>query len=111
MNRAFLVLLGLAALPACQPPGTIEGTRAEHITVDGRKFKLNVGPTGEPEEYRLLVVRDTLVIDPDPARESARAQEVAQIAMRNTCKGRTPHVLTEGLERQINYRVLFRCGG
>ena len=75
MTRALLAALALAVLTSCQEPGTIEGTRAEHITVEGRKFKVNVGPTGTPDEYRLLVVRDTMVINPDPERESERAQE------------------------------------
>jgi hypothetical protein len=110
MKTLPLILAAAALLAGCLTQESIEGTRAEPMTVDGRKLKVNVGPTGTPGEFRLLVVRDTMVIDPDPALERRRAQEASRRVMASTCKDKPPRVLNEGLSQEINYYVLFRCG-
>ena len=110
MKTILPLALTDALLSGCQQQDSIEGTRAEHITVDGRKLKVNLGPTGTPGEYRLLIVRDTVVINPDPALERQRAEEAARRVIKSTCKDAPPRVINEGISQQINYYVLFRCG-
>ena len=108
---AGILLTVLAALSAgsCSQKSSLEGSRVEPVTVDGRKFEVRMTPTGAPDEYRLLIVRETLVVNADPELETARAQEVAQRYMKQTCRGKTPKETFSGLENNVNYRVVFRC--
>jgi len=39
----------------------------------------------------------------------ARAHEVAERYMKQTCKGRPYEEILAGLEGDVNYRTLFRC--
>ena len=66
-------------------------------------------PTGTPNEYRMLIIRATMVINADPELEMARAREVAERYMKQTCKGGPYEVILAGLEGEVNYRTLFRC--
>ena len=70
---------------------------------------MRVVPTGTPDEYRMLIIRATTVINPDPELEMARAQEVAERYMKQTCKGSAYREIVSGLEDDINYRTIFRC--
>jgi hypothetical protein len=70
---------------------------------------VRVAPTETANEYRMLVIRATMVINPDPELEMARAQEVADRYMKQTCKGRAYKEIVSGLEGGINYRTIFRC--
>jgi predicted small secreted protein len=112
MKRAEIVGVLLAAaftLAACGDQRTIEGTRAEYATVEGRRIEVRVGATGVPDEYRLLAVRDSIVIDPDPENERRRGREAARRFMELTCKGRPYDVLDERLVEQLNLFVRFKC--
>jgi hypothetical protein len=64
-----------------------------------------------PNEYTLLVVRDAIVVNPDPESERERGQDAATRVMREVCnlKGLSPRVLDDRLVQQINYYVRFRC--
>jgi hypothetical protein len=106
-----LILVGLAALSAagCYQKGALEGTRVEVVKVEGRRFEVRVGPTETPNEYRMLIIRATMVVNPDPELEMTRAQEVADRFMKQTCKGRAYEEIVSGVESDINYRTLFRC--
>ena len=95
-------------LAGCYNVDSLEGTQAEQITVEGRKFTVRVGATGAPNQYRLLVQRATMVIGPDYETESDRAHNVAKIIMERTCKGRPYSQVVEGMEG-INYRTTFTC--
>ncbi len=96
---------------ACHDQHTIEGTRSWTINVAGKRMKVNVEPADAPNEYTLLVVRDAMVINPDPASERERGQDAASRVMREVCnlKGLSPRVLDDRLVQQINYYVRFRC--
>ena len=110
-TKCASILVGFAALSVagCYHKGSLEGSQAEVVKVEGRRFEVRVTPTETPDEYRMLVVRATLVINPDPELEMARAQEVAERYMKQTCKGRAYREIVSGLEGGLNYRSLFQC--
>jgi hypothetical protein len=84
-NSSRLCSLSIAG---CYQKGSLGGSRVEVVKVEGRRFEVRVAPTGTPDEYRMLIIRATTVINPDPELEMARAQEVAERYMKQTCKGR-----------------------
>jgi hypothetical protein len=110
MKLGILCLGATAALLAgCYKVDSLEGTQAEAITVEGRKFTVRVGSTGTPNQYRLLVQRSTIVIGPDYELETDRARNVAKIIMERTCKGQRYSQAIEGVDG-INYKTVFICG-
>jgi hypothetical protein len=109
MKTGMLTLAATAALLAgCYKVDTLEGTQAEPITVEGRKFTVRVGSTGAPNQYRLLVQRSTMVLNPDYELETDRARNVAKIIMERTCKGARYSQAIEGMEG-VNYKTVFSC--
>src|ERR1700761_4284836 len=93
-----LAALGALSVAGCYQKDSLNGTSVELVTVDARKFEVRIGPTGTPNQYRMLIIRATMVINPDPEREMARAQEVAQRYEKQTCKGRPYEEILAGLE-------------
>ena len=87
----------------------LDGTQVETVKVDGRRFDVRVGQTDTPNQWRMVITRATMVIDPDPELEMQRAREVAQRFMERTCKGGPYEEILAGLQGGINYRTLFRC--
>ena len=109
MKTGMLTLAASAALLAgCYKVDTLEGTQAEPITVEGRRFTVRVGSTGTPNQYRLLVQRSTMVINPDFELETDRARNVARIIMERTCRGARYSQAIEGMEG-VNYKTVFSC--
>ena len=110
---ATTATLGAAALAmaACHDQQTIEGTSSRVINVGGKRMKANLAPTGTPNEYDLLIVRDAVVIDPAPQSERVRGEEAATRVTREVCKVRSlvPQIVSERLVSEINYYVRFRC--
>lgn len=106
-----LFVVALCSLGACYDQRNIEGTQSQYINVAGKRMKVDLLPTGVPGEFDLLVVRDAMVINPDPESERERGQEAATRVMREVCgvKRLNPQVLDDRLVRQINYYVHFRC--
>ncbi|MGE3743179.1 MAG: hypothetical protein AB7I59_27170, partial [Geminicoccaceae bacterium] len=53
------VLVGFLALSVtgCYAKGSLEGSQAEIVKVEGRLFEVRVTPTETPDEYRMLIVR------------------------------------------------------
>ena len=116
MNRQRLALfftatLAALAMVACHDQQTIEGTSSRTLNVAGKRMKANLSPTGAPNEFDLLIVRDAVVIDPDPQSERARGEEAATRVTREVCKVKSlsPRILSERLVDEINYYVRFRC--
>jgi hypothetical protein len=110
MKTGIICLAATAALLAgCYKVDSLQGTQAEAITVEGRKFTVRVGSTGTPNQYRLLVQRSTMVIGPDYELETDRARNVAKIIMERTCKGQRYSQAIEGVDG-INYKTVFICG-
>ena len=105
------ILLAAASLGACQPQHTIEGTSAQYMNVAGKRMKANLSPSEVPGEFDLLIVRDAIVVNPNPESERERGREAATRVMRDTCgvKGLSPQVIGERLVQQLNYYVRFRC--
>lgn len=104
-----ILIAAMLLLAGCYKVDSLEGTQAEPITVEGRKFTVRVAPTGAPDQYRLLVQRATIVVGPDYELESDRARNVAKIIMERTCKGRRYSQAVEGMDG-VNYKTVFICG-
>ncbi|CAN5713216.1 hypothetical protein BH11PSE3_BH11PSE3_26270 [soil metagenome] len=106
-----MAALLVAALPlaACQDKATLDRSRVEMITLEGRKFEVRMAATDVPGEYRLLVVRGTMVINPDPEFEYQRTWVVARQVMDRTCKGKPYVTLDDNLIDSVNLQTRFRC--
>ena len=102
-------LLATASLAGCNQKAALEGSRVEMMTVEGRRFEVRSVPTGQPDEFRLLVVRGTLVVNPDPELEYKRAWNVARRVMDERCRGRPYKVLDDTLVDTVNLQVRFVC--
>ena len=96
-------------LAGCHQKDSLEGSQVEVVKVEGRRFEVRVAPTGTPSEYRMLIIRATMVVNPDPELEMARAREVAERYMKQTCNGGPYEEILSGLQGDVNYRTLFRC--
>ncbi len=108
--KKYVAVLASALLAvSCAQKGSLEGSQVEMVKVEGRRFEVRIAPTGTPNEWRMLIIRATLVINPDAEMEAARAREVADRYEKQTCKGRPYEEILAGLQGDINYRVLFRC--
>ncbi len=108
-SKAITAVMLLLTLGGCYQMGSLESSQVETVKVEGRKFEVRVAPTGNPNEWRMLIIRATLVINPDRELEMARAREVAQRYEKQTCKGGPYQEILAGLQGDINYRVLFKC--
>jgi hypothetical protein len=108
-----MATLGMATLAAvaCHDQQTIEGTSSRTINVAGKRMKANLSPTGTLNEYDLLIVRDAIVVNPDPPSERERGEEAAARVTRDVCKvkGLSPQIMDERLLQEINFHVRFRC--
>lgn len=108
--RVVLLALATLAQAACvTSKGALEGSRAETVRVDGRLYEVRIAPAENAGEYRLLLVRGTVVVDPDPKLESERNWNVVQPFMERTCRGRFA-VLDHQLADKVNLHIRFRCG-
>lgn len=106
----ILLLLPIAlALGACNDKATLDRSQVETVRVEGRLFEVRIAPTEVANEYRMLVVRATLVINPDPEAERARASNVARQFMDRTCKGQPYRTLQDNLVDEVNLETRFRC--
>ena len=74
---------------------TLERSRVEYVRVDGRRFEVRVAPTDVEGEFRMLVVRATIVINPNPEAERGRAENVAKSFMERSCGGQSYKVLED----------------
>ena len=107
-QRALSAALAALVLAACTPKSSIDRSQVEIMRVEGRRYEVRVASTGVEGEWRLLIVRATLVIDPDPERERTRNTNVAQTVMERTCKGPF-QVLEDNLVDNVNLHMRFRC--
>ena len=115
MSAATTKAYGLAAtvlalaLGSCASKGTLDGSQVEMVRVEGRLYEVRIASAEVEGEYRLLIVRGTLVVNPDPDLESERLWNVVQPFMQRTCKG--PFVvLQNNLADNVNLYSRFRCG-
>jgi len=108
--RALAVALVALVLTACATPkGTLDRSQVETVRVDGRLYEVRIAPAEAEGEYRLMLVRGTIVVDPDPQLESQWNWNVVQPFMQRTCKG--PFVVLENnLADKVNLYIRFRCG-
>jgi hypothetical protein len=106
--RVLGLVLAAATLAACTPKGSLDRSQVEMVRVEGRRYEVRVASTNVEGEYRVLIVRATLVIDPDPQREHDRNWNVAQPFMERTCRGPF-QVLEDNLVDNVNLYIRFRC--
>ena len=112
MRKIAAVLATIAsswAVVACNDKGTLDRTQVEYVTVAGRRYEVRISPAIAESEYRMLVVRATLVINPDPGNEHERNLDVAGPFMKRTCKGRPYQILEDNLADDVNLYLRFRC--
>lgn len=107
-NWLAAIVVSLVAA-ACNDKGTLERSQVEYVRVEGRRFEVRLAGTGTPDEYRLLVVRATIVVDPDPDAERERGWVVARQIMERTCKGRPYKTFEDSLVDNVNLYTRFRC--
>jgi hypothetical protein len=111
--RVFRVLAASAAvlgLAGCYDKGTLDRSRVELVRVDGRRFEVRVAPAPDAEgEFRMLVVRATIVINPNPEAERSRAENVAKSFMERSCGGPSYKVLDDTLIDNVTLSLRFRC--
>jgi hypothetical protein len=108
-KAVLAAMLGALLLTACNDKGTLERSQVEIIRVEGRRYEVRLAPTDIPDTYRLMIVRATLVIDPEPDTERSRAWNVARQIMDRTCKGRTYKIFEDNLVDNVNLYTRFRC--
>ena len=111
MTKALAIALLASALSvsACQEKATLDRSRVEMVRVDGRRFEVRIAPTGVPDEYRILVVRATVVINPDAELEYQRNWNVARQFMDRTCRGQPYKTLDSNLVDNVNLQIRFAC--
>ena len=102
-------LIGAVMLVACNDKGTLDRTQVEYVRVEGRRYEVRIASTTAEGEYRMLIVRATLVVNPDPELERSRASNVAKPFMERTCKGASYTVLEANLADNVNFFTRFRC--
>ena len=113
-RRALPLVLVALVLAACTTTaatskGTLDRSQVETVRVEGRLYEVRVAPAEVEGEYRLLIVRGTIVVNPDPQRESERLWNGVQPFMQRTCKGPFA-VLENNLADKVNLYIRFRCG-
>jgi hypothetical protein len=86
-------VLTVLMVAACHDKGTLEGSRVEYVRVDGRRFEVRVAPADVEGEFRMLVVRATLVINPNAEAERSRAENLAKPFMTRSCGGQPTRCL------------------
>jgi hypothetical protein len=105
----YAAALAVATLAACHDKGTLEGSRVEYVRVDGRRFEVRVAPADVEGEFSMLVVRATIVLDPNPEAERSRAENVAKPFMERSCRGQSYKVLENLLIDNVTLNLRFRC--
>lgn len=104
---ASLLAATLPLMGCSMDKGTLERSRTEIVTVAARKFEVRITQIA-PDEYRMLVVRATAVVRPDPEREYQRNWNVAHQLIDRTCKGSNYQVLEDHLD-DVTLFTRFRC--
>jgi hypothetical protein len=101
-------LCGALMLAACNTKGTLDRTQVETVRVEGRRYEVRIASTPVEGEWRIFIVRATLVVNPDAEVELSRAVNVAQPFMERTCRGAYT-VLEQNLADEVNFFARFRC--
>ncbi|MGZ5909196.1 MAG: hypothetical protein ACXWLB_04930 [Reyranella sp.] len=104
-----LAVLAVLMVAACHDKGTLEGSRVEYVRVDGRRFEVRVAPADAEGEFRMLVVRATIVLNPNAEAERSRAENVAKPFMTRSCGGQSYKVLEDLLIDSVTLSLRFRC--
>ena len=102
-------VLAVLMLSACHDKGTLESSRVEMVRVEGRRFEVRVAPADAEGEFRMLVVRATIVVNPDAEAERSRAENVAKPFMERSCRGQSFKVLDDQLIDNVTLSLRFRC--
>jgi hypothetical protein len=106
---ACATVLAGVVLAACHDKGALESSRVEYVRVDGRRFEVRVAPADAEGEFSMLVVRATIVLNPNPEAERSRAENVAKPFMERSCRGQSYKVLEDLLIDNVTLSLRFRC--
>ncbi len=112
MSRALTVaglIAAASSLIACHEKATLDRSRVEMVTLEGRRFEVRVASTDVADEWRIVVVRGSAVINPDPEFEHQRTWTVARQVMDRTCRGRPYQTFDDTLIADVNLKLRFRC--
>ncbi|MBS0540623.1 MAG: hypothetical protein JSR47_17795 [Proteobacteria bacterium] len=108
----LLSLAVLVLVAGCgQEQRTLPGSSVQTLNVDGKPIEVRITPFGGPGEYRLVAVRNAIVINPDQENERRRAEHAADYFMKQTCVQRGYQVIKRGMLDTLNYFARFRCNG
>ena len=102
-------LLAVLVLSGCHDKGTLDSSRVEMVRVEGRRFEVRVAPADAEGEFRMLIVRATIVVNPDAEAERSRAENVAKPFMERSCRGQSYKVLDDQLIDNVTLSLRFRC--
>ncbi|HEV7546875.1 MAG TPA: hypothetical protein VGO42_20120 [Reyranella sp.] len=102
-------MLAVPVLSACHDKGTLDSSRVEMVRVEGRRFEVRVAPADAEGEFRMLIVRATIVVNPDAEAERSRAENVAKPFMERSCRGQSYKVLDDQLIDNVTLSLRFRC--
>jgi hypothetical protein len=78
-------VLAVFMVAACHDKGTLEGSQVEYVRAEGRRFEVRVAPAGVEGEFRMLVVRATIVLNPNAEAERSRAAPATTASPASTC--------------------------
>lgn len=108
----FAGLAVLVLIAGCgQEQRTLPGSSVQTLNVEGKPIEVRITPFGGPGEYRLMAVRNAIVLDPDRENERRRAEHAAHYYMKQTCVQRGYQVIEAGMLDTLNYFARFRCNG
>jgi hypothetical protein len=102
-------VLAVLMVAACHDKGMLEGSRVEYVRVEGRRFEVRVTPADVEGEFRMLIVRATIVLNPNAEAERSRAENVAKPFMTRSCGGQPYKVLEDLLINDVTLSLRFRC--
>ena len=108
-KAACAAVLAVLMVAACHDKGMLEGSRVEYVRVEGRRFEVRVAPADVEGEFRMLVVRATIVLNPNAEAERGRAENVAKPFMTRSCGGQPYKVLEDLLIDDVTLSLRFRC--
>jgi hypothetical protein len=109
LRKGVAAVAAALVLAGCHDKGTLPGSRVETVRVEGRLFEVRVAPGDVEGEFRMLIVRATIVLNPDPERERSRALNVAGPFMTRSCRGGPYEVLAQRLIDNVTLDLRFRC--
>ena len=90
MRRSLPAVLAALILAACTTKGTLDRSEVETVKVDGQLYEVRVASTEVEGDYRLLLVRGTIVIDPILASKASAIGTSSNPSCSGPARGLSP---------------------